>query len=78
MNMKPSVSPLQRFTCKKRKFKIQAWEGKVKATVFGTYVVYSQTALKTGPPSTRVVHCNIQNFETITKSSEAQKEFAAA
>jgi hypothetical protein len=27
-----------------------------------------------GPSSTTVVHCNTQNFETIMKSSEAQKE----
>jgi len=41
--------------------------------------LFTQTALKMGPQSTRVVHYNPQNFETtITKSSEAQKEFAAA
>jgi hypothetical protein len=41
--------------------------------------LFTQTALKMGPPSTRVVHCNTQNYETkFTNSSEAQREFAAA
>jgi len=79
MNMKPSISPLQSFTCKTENSKPRLGKEKSRLQFWKVGGLFTQTTLKMGPPSMRVVHCNAQNFETtITKSSEAQKDFAAA
>ena len=79
MNMKPSISPLQSFTCITENSKPRLGKEKSRLQFWKVGGLFTQTTLKMGPSSTIVVYCNTQNFETtITRSSEAQNNSAAA
>jgi hypothetical protein len=80
MNPKPSLSKEyhHKGSPVKKRFRTKASVGKHMATVFWNVdgIIHMDFL---GPPSTRVVYCNTQNYETrIKKSLEVQEEHFAA